>query len=436
MGAASVLDRRLAAYSVTAGVAIAGSSSASAAIIYTDAPDQTFIYGNGPQEIDIDIDQDGTPEFTLSLSGTDSPGNALVSTNVNVRMGTNPGYWLIDAYMNGPRALNSNFMISISASQSWYGGSGLYQQYRLGGVGNQAGQAWKVGNFLGRNYKSLAVRYLGPGGMHHGWIRVSVAQDARSFTLHDYAYNDVGNDPIPAGFHLDPHLEGTVGSQVILTAAMVPPSGGNFAAPPKVVGHYFDPIKGKKLAKATFKATLNGDGSIAFLDLKKKVRLYNAKELKDSYKNGMFCDVFLNRVQLNQGMNFDLDVTLADKTLVPDVAQLALRPPEIIGISPISPENVVTIDGRWFGVKPPKAWVEYRVLNAKGGLQTKTVKLKVVKNFVFADAKGKPSCMDVTNGASQFQVLFPAAWPDGFDDQSVDHNLVIDNGIGLAFIQL
>lgn len=436
MSAASVLDRRLAAYSVSAGVAIAGASSVSAAIIYTDAPDQTFHYMDGPQEIDIDIDNDGISEITLSLSGTDDPGNLLISTNVNVRMGDNLGYWLVGAYMSGPRALNSNFLISASADHEWYGGAGPYQQYRLGGVGSQAGQAWKVGNFLGRNYKSLAIRFMGGAGMHHGWIRVSVAKDARSFTLHDYAYNTVGNEPIPAGFHMDTHLEGAFGSQVILTAAMVPPAGGNFAATPKVVGYYFDPIKGKKLAKATFKATLNGDGSVATLDLKKKVRLYNAKELKDSYKFGLFCDVFLNRVQLNQGMNFGLDVTLADKTLAPDVAQLALRPPEIIGISPISPENVVTIDGRWFGIKPPKAWVEYRILNAKGGLQTKTVKLKVVKNFVFADAKGKPSCMDVTNGASQFQVLFPAAWPDNFDGQSPDHNLVIDNGVGLAFIPL
>jgi len=436
MGALSVLDRRLAAYSVTAGVAIAGSSSATAAIIHTDDPDQTFIYGNGPQEIDIDIDKDGTPEFTLSLSGTDSPGKALVSTNVNVRMGTNPGYWLVGAYMSGPRALNSNFLISASAEHQWYGGAGLQQQYRLGGVGSQANQAWKVGNFLGRNYKSLAVRYIGPGGMHHGWIRVSVAKDARSFTLHDYAYNDVANDPIPSGFHLDPHLEGTAGSQARLTAAMVPATGGTFAAAPKVVGHYFDPIKGKKLAKTAIKATLNGDGSIALLDLKKKVRLYDAKALKERYKIGMFCDVFLNRDQLNQGMNFDLDVTLSNKTFVPGAAQLALRPPEIIAISPVDPDNVVTIDGLWFGVKPPKAWVEYRILNAKGRLETKTVKLKAVKNFVFADAKGKPSCMNVENGTSQFQVLFPTAWPDGFNDQSTDHNLVIDNGVGLAFIPL
>jgi hypothetical protein len=372
--------------------------------------------------------------FALSLEGTTNPGIPLTSANVNIQTVGNTGYWLIDAYFSGPRALNSNTLISASANHAWYMGAGTMQQFRLAGVG-KGGQGWAVGNFLGRNYKMIGVRFNIPGGQHYGWIRVSVGKDARSFTLHDYAYNTVPNDPISSGEHLVPQLNGTVGSRVELAAADVPGSGGTFAAAPKVVGYYFDPVKGKKTAKATFKATLNGDGSIAFLDVKKKVRLYDAKELKNAYKIGMFCSTLLSRELPNQGMNFDLDVTLPDKTLVPDVAHLALRPPVIIAIGPLDPDNVSTIDGSWFGVKPPKVWVEYRVLNSKGGLQVKIVKLKVLKPYAYPNAKGKPnaSCMDVDNGDSQIRVQFPAAWPDDFDTQSPgEHALVIDNGIGLV----
>jgi hypothetical protein len=439
MATASVLDRRLAAYSATAGIAIAGAASASAAIVYTDIPDATYFYRDGgPQGMNVDLNLDGTADFGLLFDGSTNTAMSLTSANVIIQTVGNPGFWLIDGYYNGPRALNSNVTISLGASRAWYQGSGTLQQFRLGGVGSQAGQAWSVGNFLGRNQKMIGLRFDISGSYHYGWVRVSVAKDARSFTVHDYAYNDMPGEGLGTGVHLPTQLQGTVGSRVNLSAGVVPGSGGTFATAPKVVGSYFDPVKGKKTAKATFKATRNFDGSIAILDLKKKVRLSSAKDFKSGYKFGILCRTFLGRTTPNQGMNFDLDVTLPNKTVVPDVAHLALRPPEITGTAGMPvPGAQVTLGGDWFGVKPPKIWIEYRVL-VNGNIQVKAVKLKVLKPYAYPDAKGKlfASCMNVETGASQLTVQLPDAWPDDFDAVSIEHDLVMDNGVGLAYVYL
>lgn len=59
-------------------------------------------------------------------------------------------------------------------------------------------------------------------------------------------------------------------------------------------------------------------------------------------------------------------------------------------------------------------------------------KLKVLNPLEFADAAGKPgaSCMDPATGASVLVVQMPTAWPSGW--QHGPHNMVLDNGIGIA----
>ena len=85
MPVAAILDRRLAAYSITAGMAIAGAAKASAAIVYTDIPDETFVLNDGAQAYILDINADGIDDFNLRFEYSTRATSAYACTNVAIR---------------------------------------------------------------------------------------------------------------------------------------------------------------------------------------------------------------------------------------------------------------------------------------------------------------------------------------------------------------
>ena len=437
MVACSAFECRLAGYALAAGAAVVAADPVQAAIVYTDLdPDLVFTLGAGPQSYGLDLNDDAQVDFSLFFYSISWGG--VNGANIHYD-GLEYGIWVDPAVGNEvlgdvwtARALNSNYLLSQSASTwvedpnprlAWRGS----RVYSTGEV-----EPWDGGYFLGRNRKLLGLHF---DTWHYGWCRISVDREARLFTVHDYAYDSTLLASIPAGAYLPSILEGTVGNRVELAAANVPDVGAAFAAPPKVVGFFFDPVKGKKVARATFKGVLNGDASAMVLEVRKKIRLYDAKAFKVAYRTGTICRDFLHD-QPNQGMYFDLEVTheVGGVDQSDRCVHLALMPPEITGtVGAFALGNLVTVNGTWFGVKPPKAWLEYTVLSPKGGALVKSFKLKVSKPYIYANAKGKlnASCMNVDTGESAIRVLVPTAWPDGFNPES-EHCLVLDNGIGLA----
>jgi hypothetical protein len=451
MVASLQFEHRLKGYALVAGAAAAATQAATAAIVYTDVdPDEVFTL-DGLNHYDLDLNNDLTPDFDLSVFVANfdiGPNTSVRYSTVQVAartFSTASGNAFnemlrVSSSSQTARMLNSNYL--ISASNSSWSNSENYGWMAWKGSSFNSGEAmssWSGGEFLGRNRKMLGLRFRFTGGgnnWHYGWCRVSVDKYARQFIVHDYAYDDEVGRSILSGAKLEPILAGTVGSQVALTATVVPDVDPAFTENPKITGYYFDPVKGKKIAKTAIKGTLNEDGSQVILDLKKKVKLYDAKAFKAAYKAGTICDRFLGD-QPNQGLLFDLDVThkVAGVSQTDRCAQLSLLPPQIVGFGgePPVPGNVVAVDGNWFGVKPPKVWLEYGVTGPRGDY-VKQLKLKVLKPYPFANAKDKPntSCMDVDTGESQIQVQLPDAWPKGWGDLSTQHFLVIDNGIGLA----
>jgi hypothetical protein len=444
----AMLERRLAGYALAAGAAIAVGQTAEAAVQYEPLdPDLTFIRGDGDQEYALDVDGDLVADFTFSFADSSTsytssgkpyffrfhPVNVQVgawsfsgSTGSNRCLGALTGNgWA--AALNSDRSLSST-----AASAAWI------NRPSMAWTGSSNDGKFARGYFLGKNQRFLGLRFRLADGWHHGWCRLSVDKKAGSFTIHDYAYEDTPDAPIVTGLLRATRLEGTVGSRVALNAADVDNTGGTFTAPPKVTGTYFDPVKGKKTAKAAIKGTLNDDGTAVRLDLKKKVRLYDAKAFKENYKWGGRAARLLSGM-VNQGMYFNLDVTHQEgggETVDRNVC-IALMPPAITGVVGVpEPGNAITVIGDWFGVKPPKAWLEYRLENAKTGQNvTKMLKLKALKPYAYANAKGKAdaSCMNVDTGESQVQYQLPAAWPTDFNTVDLGtHDLVIDNGIGLA----
>ncbi len=216
-----------------------------------------------------------------------------------------------------------------------------------------------------------------------------------------------------------------------------------FAKAPKVFGTYFDPIrdplrlKEKKAAAKVVAKIAKGETADA-VDARwgRKVRLHDAKALKAEQKamgTGILDWLAAHPVR-------DLDVVLHaagkqdGRAYACEMRTVALACPRLDGI--LDPANrVPVVDlaahaggqvilvGRWFGTKPPKAWLECRA--ADGRLVA--VRLKVTKPYAFA-ANGKDACsvMDPQDGASEISVQLPLILPEGI------LAVVIDNGVGIA----
>jgi len=55
------------------------------------------------------------------------------------------------------------------------------------------------GEFLGATDKFLGANFTVGPNTHYGWVRLTVAADASTVTIKDYAYNTVAADQINAG---------------------------------------------------------------------------------------------------------------------------------------------------------------------------------------------------------------------------------------------
>lgn len=53
--------------------------------------------------------------------------------------------------------------------------------------------------FYGQNMRYIGVKIIVLGITYYGWISVAVASDANSFTVYEFAYQDIPNTPIKAG---------------------------------------------------------------------------------------------------------------------------------------------------------------------------------------------------------------------------------------------
>lgn len=239
----------------------------------------------------------------------------------------------------------------------------------------------------------------------------------------------------------------TYGSLLTLTPSdLTDFEGDSFPKKPKVYGLYDDPVKGTEDKKANMKVIYDsGNPESVQCEWKKAVPLFNKKDIgkdqtTEDYISGLTGGVISPVVCDLQALATD---TAGNKNTY-DAGQCSIVPPIIshvyasdgtTEITSAGAGDTIIITGRYFGSKIPKVWLEYV---KKGNVKPK--KCKVDKNSLrFEDAKGKPSCMEVDAesadyGSSRISVILPSKWPNGWNDESTEHNIVIDNKIGRATI--
>lgn len=178
----NALQKRLAKYGLLT-VAIAASSDAEGAIIYTDeAPD--FAGGIGSQYF-LDLNNDAIDDFRIWHNGSSNLYISPLGSNNEV-LGSGGATF---AY---PFALTSGTTISSGAGQFFNNGfAGGFQSLNYGSC--------SFGNWCSVTDRYLGLRFDIGGNIHYGWVRLDVNVSGSSWTVKDYAYDDFVGAPIDAG---------------------------------------------------------------------------------------------------------------------------------------------------------------------------------------------------------------------------------------------
>lgn len=223
-----------------------------------------------------------------------------------------------------------------------------------------------------------------------------------------------------------------------------------FTRRPRVYGAYFDPFlrttrvrKGNAYTLSRPTRTL----PLTNIDIVWNKRLYLYKRLNfwRSYAQGETCKEFLANNPID-----DLLVRLYVKTTETKIRynnyirSFFLTSPTITALRDQDDLNNITkatlnevfiIKGTFFSRNrlgiAPRIWLEY--VNSRN--RTQRLYLKVIRPYKFSNAYNKvgKSCMNVDSGVSELMVQMPRAWRRDWD-HAVNHNIVIDNAIGLTTV--
>lgn len=182
------------------------SGTVKAAVVYTDVIPDEVLSISGNQSFNIDFDKDLSNEVSVRFDRWKPSSIQKLLINVAEVTALNGGtaFGLIG---NDVEVLGEGRLVSYSAL-TW--GSGYtsnkdnmlafaYQYDSYGGVfsGTVSNGLWND-----QSSKYVGVCFLIGGNSHFGWIRMSVADNGTSVTIHDYAYETVANASIVTGVTL------------------------------------------------------------------------------------------------------------------------------------------------------------------------------------------------------------------------------------------
>ena len=198
------LEKRLAAYAVSAGVALAVAPAADAQVIYTDIePDVCLNFASHQ----IDLDGDGVDDFRITQSSIFAPMNPFDNAGFqyygdikglfgdNKCMATSSSPYA-QALISGAAISSAQNFDTIIVPPYFYNWALFWfvgQDPSDPGGGN-----WRGGNDAFVGLKFIADR-AGAATTHYGWVRVSATTDGRIVCVHEFAYESTPDAPIEGG---------------------------------------------------------------------------------------------------------------------------------------------------------------------------------------------------------------------------------------------
>jgi len=202
---------KLKGYSALAGAFLLTGLSAEAAVVYTDVdPDET--YNTDGDLYELDVNNDGTPDFSLYVVDFTYPGIFSTTASGATYGGLFRDVFMIPASGNSvagsyggtfayPYALNSGDLIgpALSFQDVTFQSMVYYLAVLDFPEPGSTLPFLSSGNWIGVNDKYLGLKFQIDGDTHYGWARLDCGADHHSFTIKDYAYETIADEPIEAG---------------------------------------------------------------------------------------------------------------------------------------------------------------------------------------------------------------------------------------------
>jgi hypothetical protein len=219
------LEKNLLAYAAAAGAGLLSAMPAEAEIIYTpsNTPMAIAQSNQGPALTPIDLNNDGTPDFTfvmLSTLGFHSTTFSATTTRFKFLLKIDPALKGNQA-VEGQQALTASAVpagVTIGPKQKFAAGDAYlrFQSFHPGGSRNS-------GTWQNVEYAYVGLKFLINGEVHYGWARVKFPYpgSVKDASIYGYAYESTANQPIVTGQ--------TSGSSQGATKASAPATLGTLA---------------------------------------------------------------------------------------------------------------------------------------------------------------------------------------------------------------
>jgi hypothetical protein len=150
----------------------------------------------------IDLNDDGIDDVLIRVAAYNlTYGGAVFNLGNAYADGLNGARVLTRAETEefGPYTGSYYSAKGLSSGENIGEGESIWNDYGYLGVkGTYQDEPVNFGDFIGAD-KFLSVRFEVAGEQHYGWVRINVANDAKSLKIKDYAFHTVPGTALDAG---------------------------------------------------------------------------------------------------------------------------------------------------------------------------------------------------------------------------------------------
>ena len=213
---------------------------------------------------------------------------------------------------------------------------------------------------------------------------------------------------------------------------------------PIVYAEYSDPFNDGALKRVNMKVLTRiskKEYRFSFrVGASKNIPLYSKKQLKSVYKAGIPFKNFNGQISSLAVKVHVLHYLEGNRINTVLTRAFYINPPEINSVESVegekidslSPGDFAVLEGKYFGSRKPKIWIEYLMPNNR----IKTIRCKVLRPFKYSNMKGKAakSCMYTIDGTSRITFQIPVSLPSGMMPGT--YSLLIQNRVGMDSIDI
>jgi ABC-type methionine transport system permease subunit len=190
----SINKSKLAGYTAVAGAIVAG-GAANAQITYMDVNPDVVIDSNTTliNPYAIDFNNDATPDIVLGVAHIEGATSTFTYNGAFAYAGILDSNAII-ASDTATIAAALDCGVAVSAAATF--GNSSYGNFGYAALINGTIPFASTTPFLGATDKYLGVKFNAASGTHYAWVKLSVAANAETITVQEYAFNATPDEAI------------------------------------------------------------------------------------------------------------------------------------------------------------------------------------------------------------------------------------------------